>query len=127
MRFRVRITRGQVAERTVSAIDEEAAVEKIRAELDRPYGFLGLWKIVSTDVEIVAAEPVLGTTPKLPGEGPLLLSVKDAADHMGIGRSALYGLVASGEIETVDIGRRRYISREALTKFIEVNTRPGLR
>jgi excisionase family DNA binding protein len=123
MRYRVRVTRGQVAERTVSAVDEEAAVEKIRAELDRPYSFLGLWKVVSTDVEIVAEEPALGTTPRLPGEGPLLLSVKDAADHLGIGRSSLYQLMATGEIETVDIGRRRYISREAMTKFIETNTR----
>jgi excisionase family DNA binding protein len=125
MRYRVRITRGEVAERTVSAVDEEAAVEKIQAELERPYSFLGLWKVVSTSVEIVAAEPALGSTPQLPGEGSLLLSVKDAADHLGIGRSSLYQLMASGEIETVDIGRRRYISRVALTKFIETNTRRG--
>lgn len=41
MRYRIRVTRAQVAERSVLAKDEDHAIEKIRAELAQPYGFFG--------------------------------------------------------------------------------------
>lgn len=42
-------------------------MEKIRADLDRPYGFLGQWQTASTEAEIVAVEPREAITPTLPG------------------------------------------------------------
>jgi excisionase family DNA binding protein len=55
--------------------------------------------------------------------GPLLLSVKDAAAHLGISRGLMYQLLNRGEIESVRIGQRRVVSREAMNRFIETNSR----
>jgi excisionase family DNA binding protein len=125
MRYRIRVTRVQVAERSVRAKDEEHAMDKVRTELDQPYGFLGQWQTTTTEAEIIAVEPREDVTPTLPGEGPLLMSIKDAAAHLGIPYGRLYELVNAGEIDHVKVGRRTYISRASLTKFIEENTRTG--
>jgi hypothetical protein len=45
MRYRIRVTRVPVAERSVRAKDEEHAMDKVRTELDQPYGFLGQWQL----------------------------------------------------------------------------------
>jgi excisionase family DNA binding protein len=48
--------------------------------------------------------------------GPvLLLSVEQAAQALGIGRSTLYELIAAGEVETVHIGRSCRVPLEAYT------------
>ena len=44
----------------------------------------------------------------------LLYSVDEAAKALGLGRSKFYGLVSSGEIETVRIGRRRLVRAESV-------------
>jgi excisionase family DNA binding protein len=124
MRFQVRVTRVQSTERSVSATDPEAAMEKIRGELEKPYGFLGSWTTEGHEVQILSVESRvdgIGSSPI--GDGPLLLSVRAAADHLGISRATLYDLVRTGEIEHLRIGRRVLISRPALAKFIEANSR----
>lgn len=119
----MRVTRVQSTERSVSATDPEAAMDKIRAELDKPYGFLGSWKTEGHEVEILSMESRpdgVGVSP-IDG-GPLLLSVQAASEHLGI-CATLYDLVRTGEIEHLRIGRRVLISRPALAKFIETNSR----
>jgi len=125
MRYRIRVTRVQVAERSVLAKDEEHAMDRVRAELDQPYGFFGRWQTAAPEAEIVAVEPREGLTPTVPGEGPLLMSIKDAAAHLGLPYGRVYELVNAGEIDHVRVGRRTYISRASVTKFIEENTRSG--
>ena len=49
---------------------------------------------------------------------PLLLTVKEAADVLGIGRSTAYELISEGRIETVHIGRSCRVPREALDTFV---------
>lgn len=49
----------------------------------------------------------------------LLLTVSEAASLLGIGRSTLYELVASGEVESVTIGRSRRVPTEALATYVE--------
>jgi excisionase family DNA binding protein len=49
---------------------------------------------------------------------PLLLSVGSACRILGLGRSCLYALMASGRIRSVSVGRRRLIPREAINEFI---------
>ncbi len=44
MRYRVVVSRVQVAERNVRAVSEEEAIKQVQAELERPYGFLGAWE-----------------------------------------------------------------------------------
>ena len=125
MRYRMRVTRVQRAERVISARDEDDALTKIGLELDKPYGLLEDWTTVATDVEVVGVERQVVGSPELRDQGPLLLSIPDAAEQLGIGRSALYELLSRGEIEHVRIGRRRLISREALHRFVVSNSRVG--
>jgi excisionase family DNA binding protein len=120
------VSRVQVAERTVRAADEEQAAQRIQEELDRPYGFLGGWRTTATDMDIVEVTASVDTAPGEVGRGALLLSVTDAAVHLGVRRGAVYELLAAGEIAHVSIGRRRYISREALVAFVEAHSRLGM-
>ncbi len=49
----------------------------------------------------------------------LVLTVEEAARCLGIGRSLMYELVMSGEVESVMIGRLRRIPVPALTAYVE--------
>jgi len=49
----------------------------------------------------------------------LLLRPEEAADVLGIGRSKLYDLLATGEIESVHIGSCRRIPVEGLHSYVE--------
>jgi excisionase family DNA binding protein len=46
-----------------------------------------------------------------------LLTVEEAAQRLRIGRTRMFALVRSGEIESVQIGRLRRIHPDALEKF----------
>lgn len=61
----------------------------------------------------------------LGNQGPLLLSFKDSAKALGISPATLYQLANQGDIEHVVIGSRKFVSREALAKFIEQHTHRG--
>lgn len=124
-RYRIRLIRIQTAERSIRASDEEEALGKVQAEAERPYGLIGAWQTTTTDAEVIAVEPIDGVTARAPDGGPLLLSVKEAATLLGVSRNQLYELLNAGEMEHVRLGRRMYISRDAMTKFIEGNTRSG--
>jgi excisionase family DNA binding protein len=52
----------------------------------------------------------------------LLLTVAEAAAILKISRSKTYELIASGEIESVTIGRSRRIPTSALVAFVERRT-----
>jgi len=126
MRYKVTVTRVQVAERFVRATSEEDAAEKVQAEFDRPYGYFGSWKTTTSEIEVVEAEQttVIGPT-HLSNEGPMLLGLKDAAKALGISYSTVYQMTGQGDIEWVSIGNRKYISREILLEFIKANTHRG--
>ena len=49
---------------------------------------------------------------------PLVLTIEQAAKRLGIGRTLMYALVSSGEIESVTIGRLRRIPAECLTEYV---------
>ena len=55
----------------------------------------------------------------------LLLRVPEAARALGIGRSMTYELIAAGEIEVIHIGTVIRVPVDALTRFIEANSRAG--
>lgn len=49
----------------------------------------------------------------------MLYDVDASCEQLGnIGRVKFYELVKSGELKTVKIGRRRFVSREALETFV---------
>ena len=53
-----------------------------------------------------------------PDATPLVLTIEQAAKRLGIGRTLMYALVTSGEIESVTIGRLRRIPAECLTEYV---------
>ena len=57
--------------------------------------------------------------PMIQPDTPLLLTVEQAAERLGIGRTLAYALVSAGEIESVQIGRLRRIPADALPAFLD--------
>ncbi|MCX2732515.1 helix-turn-helix domain-containing protein [Saccharopolyspora sp. NFXS83] len=47
----------------------------------------------------------------------VLLTVEEAAEQLGVGRTTAYALVRSGELESVRIGRLRRIPKEAINAY----------
>ena len=48
----------------------------------------------------------------------LLFSVEEAAELLGIGRTFMFQLVATGEIDSLKIGKKRKIPRDAIDGYI---------
>lgn len=91
MRYRVQVTRVQVADRWVRATDEEDAAKKVQEEFDKPYGYFGSWKTTTSEVEVVEIEQTTVITPNfLSDDGPLLLSLKQASQALGLSYSMVY-------------------------------------
>ena len=53
-----------------------------------------------------------------PASVPSLLRINDACRVIGLGRSKLYQLIATGEIEAVKIGTRTLVPMASLERFI---------
>jgi excisionase family DNA binding protein len=52
---------------------------------------------------------------------PLVLTVNQLADILGVGRNTAYGIVRSGQIPSVRVGRQIRISRGALMDFLNTH------
>lgn len=52
-------------------------------------------------------------------EARLLYSIADAAVQLSVGKSTLEELIRDGEVETVQIRRRRLVPLDALTDYID--------
>jgi excisionase family DNA binding protein len=50
---------------------------------------------------------------------PLVLTVEQAAERLGVGRTVMYALVGSGAVESVQIGRLRRVPADALVTFLD--------
>lgn len=48
----------------------------------------------------------------------MLYPIDEAGEVLSIGRSRLYELMATGEIESVKVGKRRLIPAQALEAFV---------
>jgi excisionase family DNA binding protein len=56
-----------------------------------------------------------------PGDGQndvLMLTVEEAARRLGLGRTLVYQLISSGELESVTVGRLRRVPAECLAEYI---------
>ena len=56
---------------------------------------------------------------------PELLSILQASRRLGIGRTAAYDLISSGELRSVKVGRRRLIPADALAELAQRGTAPN--
>jgi len=61
-----------------------------------------------------AIPPKTGTTDEL----PLLVSIERAGTELGIGRSLVYELLVARRLASVKLGRRRFIRRDELLRFV---------
>lgn len=52
---------------------------------------------------------------------PMTVRIPDAVSLTGISRSTLYVMMRTHQIETVKVGRSRYIVVASLERFIEAN------
>lgn len=50
---------------------------------------------------------------------PLLRSIRDTSEDLGIGRTKTYELIGRGELATVQIGSRRLITVASINALIE--------
>jgi excisionase family DNA binding protein len=53
-------------------------------------------------------------------DAPLLLTVEQSANLVGIGRTTAYALVKSGEWKTIKIGRLTRLTRRILEDWVEL-------
>jgi len=49
-------------------------------------------------------------------------SIKHAAEVLSLGRTAIYGLINDGRLETIKIGRRRLVKVASLRRLLEANS-----
>ena len=52
-------------------------------------------------------------------DSKLLVSAEEAAAILSLGRRKIFELLAAGTLESLTVGRRRLIPRQALTEFVE--------
>ena len=48
----------------------------------------------------------------------LLLTVEEAANRLRLGRTIVYRLISSGELESVTVGRLRRVPAECLAEYV---------
>lgn len=76
-----------------------------------------LTELLST-LAVLMAEPAHPTTPPTTVTKPrVLLTVAEAAEQLGIGKTTTYALVRSGELESVLIGRLRRVHVDAVATY----------
>ena len=51
--------------------------------------------------------------------GRVLYSVEEAASALSVGRTSLYALIDSGELERVKIGRRSLVPADSIAAYVE--------
>lgn len=52
-------------------------------------------------------------------DAPLLIDVNEAARRLSVGRTTIFQLIASGELETIKVGRLRRVPVAALETYVE--------
>ena len=61
----------------------------------------------------------MSNDPKGPAVEPIAIRIPEACRMIGIGRSKLYELITSGEIETIKIGVSRLVLVSSLARFVD--------
>ena len=56
----------------------------------------------------------------------LLLRIPEAAETLGLGRTKIYELIATGELPTIRVGRAVRISVSTLQKWVEEREQQGI-
>jgi excisionase family DNA binding protein len=65
-------------------------------------------------------------SPKEAAPQRLLLRIPEVAETLGIGRTKIYEMIATGELPTIRVGRAVRISVSTLQKWVEEREMQGL-
>lgn len=63
--------------------------------------------------------------PEQPESARLLLTVEEAAERLRLGRTLVYRLISSGELESVKVGRLRRVPADCLPEYVATLRRTG--
>jgi excisionase family DNA binding protein len=74
-------------------------------------------KTLLTDLAAFLAEPLAPAVPAQVPQPRLLLTVEEAAEQLGVGRTTAWSLVRSGDLQSVQIGRLRRVHVEAVAAY----------
>jgi excisionase family DNA binding protein len=61
---------------------------------------------------------VTAASSRSPGEPRLAFGVQEVADALGVSRELVKQMIRTGQLPSVELGRRRLISRRALERFL---------
>lgn len=50
---------------------------------------------------------------------PLFLSINDTAKALSLGRTSIYGLIRSGRLETIKLGRRTLVKVDSIRRLLD--------
>lgn len=78
-----------------------------------------LFKLEPPQIEAIAEAIAKRTQRTSPGPQGKLVSINEAAEMLGIGRSSIYRMITEGNLETRKIGRRRLILRADIQAILE--------
>jgi excisionase family DNA binding protein len=96
------------------------------AEIERVLRALGLAPLADEDtdatlwlpVDRTAPSPVALSVAEAGRTGPLLLTVAQVAEALGVGRTLVYELIARGELETVHIARANRVPARSVDGLV---------
>ncbi|MCU1667017.1 MAG: hypothetical protein QOI36_4151 [Pseudonocardiales bacterium] len=69
--------------------------------------------------ELLGNPPEQPALPKRPLPKRVLLTPEEAGEALGVGRTTIYALLRTGDLESVQIGRLRRISLSAVEAYAE--------
>jgi excisionase family DNA binding protein len=84
---------------------------------------MSLAEALRAEIRLIVREELAGMSSPQPAVR--LLSVEEAAEALGIGRTAAYEAIRRGQVRSVKLGRRRLIANDALIEFANRNTING--
>ena len=86
----------------------------------------GLHRLDRTDASPREAEHLDNSIPQQSSPGTkLTLSVREAADMIGISKPTMYRLIRNNEIPVIHIGRKNLITRQALLDWLSEGENHG--
>lgn len=55
-----------------------------------------------------------------------LISISEACEMLGVGRTKLYDLISQRAVHSLKIGSRRLVLKESIARFVEISVATGL-
>ena len=74
-------------------------------------------KLLAPDGGVEVGDALVAPNEAIPAR--MLLTVEQAASLLGVGRTTMFALIRSGDVETVHIGRLRRIRPAELAAFVD--------